>query len=71
MYRILAILVVASLLVLTSFGGYEKSFDNDTGQYVASDLIDSPLIDGQIASGFVPTFNMNIDSDVPHDTASN
>jgi hypothetical protein len=56
---------------LTSFGGYEKSFDNDTGQYIASDLIDSPLIDGQIASGFVPTFNMNIDSDVPHDTASN
>ncbi len=71
MYRILAILVVASLLVLTSFGGYEKSFDNDTGQYIASDLINSPLIDGQIASGFIPTFNMNIDSDVPHDTASN
>ena len=63
--------MVASLLVLTSFGGYEKSFDNDTGQYIASDLIDSPLIDGRIASGFVPTFNMNIDSDVPHDTAGN
>jgi len=71
LYRILAILVVASLLVLTSFGGYEKSFDNDTGQYIAGDLIDSPLIDDQIASGFIPTFNMNIDSDVPHDTASN
>jgi len=63
--------MVASLLVLTSFGGYEKSFDNDTGQYITGDLIDSPLIDGRIASGFVPTFNMNIDSDVPHDTAGN
>ena len=63
--------MVASLLVLTSFGGYEKSFDNDTGQYVAGDLIDSPLIDGRIASGFVPTFNMNNSSDVPHDIISN
>ena len=63
--------MVASLLVLTSFGGYEKSFDNDTGQYVASDLIDSPLIDGQIASGFVPTFNMNNSSDVLHDIIGN
>ena len=63
--------MVASLLVLTSFGGYEKSFDNDTGQYIASDLIDSPLIDGQIASGFVPTFNMNNSSDVLHDIIGN
>ena len=63
--------MVASLLVLTSFGGYEKSFDNDTGQYIAGDLINSPLIDSQVASGFIPTFNMNIDSDVPHDTAGN
>ena len=56
---------------MTSFGGYEKSFDNDTGQYIAGDLINSPLIDGQVASGFVPTFNMNINSDVLHDTAGN
>ena len=63
--------MVASLLVLTSFGGYEKSFDNDTGQYIAGDLIDSPLIDGQIASGFVPTFNMNNSSDVLHDIIGN
>lgn len=63
--------MVASLLVLTSFGGYEKSFDNDTGQYIAGDLITSPLIDGQIASGFVPTFNMNNSSDVLHDIIGN
>lgn len=71
MYRILAILVVASLLVLTSFGGYENSFDNDTGQYIASDLINSPLINGQVIPGFVPTFNMNTGSDIPHDADSN
>ena len=71
MYRILAILVVAILLVLTSFGGYENSFDNDTGQYIAGDLITSPLIDSQVASGFVPTFNMNNSSDVLHDIIGN
>lgn len=66
LYRILAILMMTSLLVLTSFGGYELSDDN--GKYIKTVPIDSPLIESRDVPEFLFSFNVNNNSDLPHDS---